>query len=102
MTRCGCTAGFGWGQLGQLVGRVRVPGPERVLAAEEQALRLGHDFTYAVCSPLAAPAPVHAAPAPACHRIGTLTRDLPLIVATTNPRTPEAASGADAGYHASA
>ncbi len=28
------------------------------LAAEEQALRrLGHDFTYAVCSPLAVPAP---------------------------------------------
>ena len=31
------------------------------LAAEEQALRrLGHDFTYAVCSPLAAPAPARA------------------------------------------
>ena len=31
------------------------------LVAEEQALRrLGHDFTYAVCSPLAVPAPGHA------------------------------------------
>ncbi len=34
------------------------------LAAEEQALRrLGHDFTYAVCSPLATPATVRAVPA---------------------------------------
>ena len=34
------------------------------LAAEEQALRrLGHDFTYAVCSPLATPAAVRAGPA---------------------------------------
>ena len=37
------------------------PGTAQVMrqcvAAEEQALsRLGHDFTYAVCSPLAAPA----------------------------------------------
>ena len=42
------------------------PGTAQVLrqclAAEDQALsRLGHDFTYAVCAPLAAPAPAAAA-----------------------------------------
>ena len=76
MTWCGCTAGAlpqqrriqDGGQVKRRVvrpGRLSMwlddPGTAQVMrqcvAAEEQALsRLGHDFTYAVCSPLAAPA----------------------------------------------
>ena len=34
--------------------------------------------------------------------MGTFTKGTPAVVATTKPRTPDTASGAEAGYHAAA